>query len=251
MPSTIIIAVIAVLIIGSFVFSGISYSRQQALKKRKYLVKQFQQQADEAQSHISLLLRIDKDYDLIFKLQSLVVNALSSAFALNSENPVLKNNLSTQKMKLNDYKENQRNNDITCWVTSDNELSSTQTQLSQINKLLDLYRNRGALNPSAHQELQSHVQTLLQTLSTNTYLYQADIYAEQNNITSYQLYIKQAIQVIKKSTIETNQKNQKIKELSDRIHEIKRTGKVSGLKNFIKPAEIVVEEVNQETEISE
>ena len=237
MPSITIIAVIALLIIGSFVVSAISYSRQQSLKKKKLMVKRYQQQADEALSFISLLLKIDSNYDLISQLQNLVVNALSSASRLNPADSLIQNNLMTQKSKLAEYKQNQRNNEVTCWVSSDAELTTTQTQLAQLNKLLDLYRNKGDLNFTRHQELQNHIHILQQNIATNTYLYQADLFAEQNNITSYQLYIKQAIQVIKKSHLDTNTKNQKIKELSERIQEVKRTGKTGDFKNFIKPDE--------------
>ena len=162
---------------------------------------------------------------------------LSSASKLTPEDQMTSNNLSTQKVKLNEYKSEQRSNKICCWLTSDSELTATQTQLAQLKKLFDLYRNKGDLSISKHQELQNHIQTLQLELSTNSYLYQADLCAEQNNITSYQLYIKQAIQVIKKSSTEIDQKNKKIKELSDRIQEVKRTGKVSNFTNFIKPTD--------------
>ena len=242
MPTTFIIATIAIILIASFILSGISYSRQQALKKRKQMIRRYQQQADEALSYVSLLLRIDEEYDVIIQLQNLVVNALTNAFKINPEDKMTINNLGSQKTKLNDYKEKHRSNELCCWFISDSELSATQSQLAQLNKLFDLYRNKGDLSFSKHQDLQSHIHKLQQDLTINSYLYQADLCAEQNNITSYQLYIKQAIQVIKKSANESNQKNQMIKELSERIQEVKRTGKTSNFKNFIKPTDTLVTE---------
>ncbi len=250
MPSTFIIAIIAFIIIASFIISAISYSRQQALKKRNQMVKRYLQQADEALSFISLLLRIDKEYDLIIQLQNLVINALSSAYKLNPEDQMIINNLNTQKNKLKEYQKKQRSTQVCCWLSSDSELNTTLTQLGQLNKLFDLYRNKGDLSFTKHQELQKHLFHLQQEVSTNTYLYHADLFAEQNNITSYQLYIKQAIQVIKKSMLEANEKNQRIKELSDRIQEARRTGKVSDLESFIKPKDVTLEK-EQETDITE
>lgn len=247
MPSTFIITLIAVLIIGSFIVSAISYSRQQALKKKNQMVKRYQQQADEALSYIALLLRLDENYDLVIQLQILVVNALTSASRLTPENKQLQNHLNTQQTKLNEFKSKQRPYEVNCWVTSDSELASLQSQISQLNKLLDLYRNKGDLKLAKHQELQSHIHKLQQELSTNSYLYQADCFAEENNITPYQLYIKQAIQAIKKSTIDNTLKNQKIKELSDRIQEVRRTGKASNLPNFIKKKD----ETNEQEEVAE
>ena len=152
MPSTFIIALIAALIIGSFIVSAISYSRQQALKKKNQMVKRYQQQADEALSYIGLLLRLDKNYDLVTQLQILVVNALTSALRLTPENKQLKNHLNTQHIKLTEFKSKQRPYEVNCWVTSDSELASLQSQISQLNKLLDLYRNKGDLNFTKHQE---------------------------------------------------------------------------------------------------
>ena len=118
MHPTFIIALIAALIIGSFIVSAISYSRQQALKKKKQMVKRYQQQADEALSYISVLLQIDEQYGLITQLQILVINALSSAARLNPDDRQLQSHLSTQNNKLNEYKGEQRPNEVYCWAMS-------------------------------------------------------------------------------------------------------------------------------------
>jgi ABC-type antimicrobial peptide transport system permease subunit len=251
MSSTAIIAIITTFIIGSFILSAISYTKQQALKKRKLMIKRLQQQADEALSSIPPLLKIDKDYDLILQLQTLAVNALSKTLNLNPEDKITQNNLNTQKIKLNEYTQLQRHDEITCWLTTDAELSSTQSQLSYIDKLLDLYRNNGGLSVTKHQELKHHLNALQQKLSINTYLYQADTHGEQNNITLYQHYIKRAIHVIKKTSIEASQKIQKIKELSERIQEVKRTGRANELVNLIKPSETIAIDGLEETSILE
>jgi hypothetical protein len=248
MPTTYIIATIAIIILASFIVSAVSYSKQQALKKINHMVKRYHQQADEALSFISLLLRIDEEYDLIIQLQNLVVNALSNAFKFNSQDQMILNNLNTQKTKLNKYKDKQRSIELCCWFTSNSELNTNLSQLAQLNKLLDLYRNKGDLSFSKHQDLQSHIHKLQQELTINSNLYQADLCAEQNNITSYQLYIKRAIQVIKKSTTDSIEKNKMIKVLSERIKEVKRTGKTNNFKNFIKPTEDIAIEKDQETD---
>ena len=237
MSSTTIIAIITALIIGSFTLSGIFHTRQQALRKRKLILKLLKQKAEEALSAKTLLLQVDKDYDLILKLQIIAVNTLSKAVSLNHDDDAIQASLNTQKTKLNEYKRLQRDNEVTYWLTSDAELTSTQSQLASIDKLLDLYRNKGDLSESKHHELKHHLNSLRQQLSENTYLYQADIFGEQNNITSYQLYIKRAIQTIKKSNIEDTQKIQKIKRLSDRIQEVRNAGRANKLPNLIKPSE--------------
>lgn len=235
MPSVFTLGMITLIIIGSFVVSGYSYARQQALKKRKQMVRKLQLQADEALAFQSLLLRIDASYDLLVPLQSIVVGALSMALKITPDDTMLSHNLKIQHGRLSEYKNNKRDNAVFCWSNSDAELAQAQAYLSQLHKQLDLYRNRGDLSIAQHQQLQNHLKKLQLDLATNTYLYQADNYAEQNNMASYQLYIKQAIQVIKKSGIDGDQKNARIKVLSEFINDVKRTGKVNHLNNFIKP----------------
>lgn len=235
MPSTFTLGMIALIIIGSFVISGYSYSRQQALKKRKQMVRKLQLQADEALAFQALLLRIDASYDLLVPLQSIVVGALSMAQKITPDDTMLAHNLKVQNARLAEYKKNKRDNAIFCWSRSDAELAQAQTQLGQIFKQLDLYRNRGDLSIAQHQKLHSHLKKLQLDLATNTYLYQADNCAEQGNMASYQLYLKQAIQVIKKTEMDDEQKNARIRELSECINEVKRTGKMNHLTNFIKP----------------
>jgi hypothetical protein len=236
MPSTLTLGIITLIIIGSFVVSGYSYARQQALKKRKQMVRKLQLQADEALAFQSLLLKIDASYELLITLQTLVVNALSKALKITPDDSMLAHNLKTQNTRLSEYKDKIRANKVCCWGNSDAELAQAQAQLGQLYKLLDLFRNRGDLSIAQHQNLQSHLKKLQLDFTANSYLYQADNFAEQDNLASYQLYIKQAIQVVKKSDIDTQQKNTRIKELSERINEAKQTGKVSHLAHFIKPA---------------
>lgn len=215
------------------------------------MLNNLKQQADEVLSATSLLLIVDKDYDLILQLQALAVNTLSQALNLNPDDKEIQASLNTQKLNLNEYRQLQRQNEITYWLTSDAELTSTQSQLASIDKLLDLYRNKGDLSESKHHELKHHLNSLRQQLSENTYLYQADVFGEQNNITSYQLYIKQAIQAIKKSNMEGKQKIQKIKQLSERIQEVRKTGKANAFTNLIKPSESTALDDTEEVSIPE
>jgi hypothetical protein len=236
MPSTFTLGMITLVIIGSFIISGFSYARQQALQKRRQIVRKLQLQADEALAYQSLLLRIDADYELLTVLQGIVVNALKKALAVSPDDNLLKQNLQAQQARLTEYNAHKRTNEIYCWGHSDAELSQGQMQLAQLSKQLDLFRNRGELSIAQHQNLQQHLKQLQLDFAVNSYLYQADIYAEQNNLASYQAYIRQAMQIIKKSDTEAEQKNNRIKALSERINEAKNTGRIQQLSPLIKPA---------------
>ncbi len=235
MNSTLVISLIASIIVLSLVASGVSYSRQQAMKKRKRRITMLRQQADELLSYTSLLLKIDESYELITQIQSLAVNSLNAAHQLAPDDPLILSHLNIQETKLLDIKGGQRGNSVACYVTSDIELTQAQSQIGQISKLLDIYRNKGALTAAKCQELQIHLQTLKVELNINSNLYQADSFAEEGDMTMYQMHIKQALDLLKKASIDNDKKNARIRELSTLLTEAKRTNRVAGEGNLIKP----------------
>jgi len=235
MPDTLIISVISLIIFLSMIFSGISYTRQQAMKKRKAQINKFRQQSDEVLTHIDLLQKIDEKYELLCTLQTVSVNNLTAATRLAPNDELLTHNLQTQKNLFQLFKSEKRNYEVTCYTTGDNELNQSLGQLGQLGKLLDIYKNKNNLSFSKHQELQNHLQTLNVNLTINSHLYQADCFAEKGNPTMYQMHIKQALEVLKKSTIEPKRKNKGIKQLSERYNEVKRTNKIEAAHKFIKP----------------
>jgi hypothetical protein len=235
MTSTLVISLIALTVFISLVASGISYSRQQAMKKRKLQIAKLRQQADELLSYISLLLKIDESYELLVVIESLAVSALKSAYQLAPDDQLILTNLRTQEGKLLGFQSGRRDNKVTCYVVSDIELSQAQSQLGQISKLLDIYRNKGSLTAAKCQEMQIHLQTLKVELNINSNLYQADNFAESGDMTMYQMHIKQALDILKKANLDIDTKNARIRDLSALLAEAKRTNRVVGDKNFIKP----------------
>jgi len=242
MPVTLIISVISALILSSMIFSGISYSRQQAMKKRKAQINKYRQQSDEVLTYIDLLQKIDEKYELMLTLQAVSVNNLTAATRLAPNDELLIHNLQTQQNLHQLFKDETRNFEVTCYTTNDNELNQTISQLGQLSKLLDIYKNKNSLSLSKHQALQNHLQALKVHLTINSHLYQADCFAEEDNPTMYQMHIKQALEVLKKSAIEPKTKNQGIKHLSERYNDVKRTNKVVSDKNLIKPSQEATKE---------
>lgn len=235
MSSTLVISLIALIVVISLVASAISYSRQQAMKKRKLSISKLKQQADELLGYISLLLKIDESYDLLVEIQSLAVRALKSAYILAPDDQLISTNFHTQEGKLLNFQHGQRNNPVTCYVSSDIELNQALSQIGQISKLLDIYRNKGSLTAAKCQEMQEHLQTLKTELNVNSHLYQADHFGEVRDMTMYQMHIKQAIETLKRNGSDSKEKNDRIRELSSILTEAKRTNKVVGDKNMVKP----------------
>lgn len=235
MNSTLIISLIAATIVISMVASGISYSRQQAMKKRQLRISKLRQQADELLSYTSLLLKVDERFDLIVQLQSLAVSCLQGAKQIAPEDPLICNHLQAQEIKLQTFKNGERDNEVSCYVSSDTELSQAQAQLGQISKLIDIYRNKGLISSANGQALQNQLQTIKVELNINSNLYQADCFAEEGDMTMYQMHIKQALDLLKKTNIDSDTKNDRIRQLSALLSEAKRTNRVEG-DNLIKPS---------------
>jgi len=208
------------------IISGISYSRQQAMAKLQKKISQYRQQVDEVLGHIALLLKVDSDYQLIIQLQTLVVSTLQLSNSLSPKDHIISDNLRIQKQRLSEFKENKRDNQVIEFLETETELNQSKLQIGQISKLLDIYRNRGELSIDKSTTFNAHLKSLKLDLMINSHMNQARKCAERNDVMTYQMHIKQAREVVKKSTLEESEKNQKIKELTDILNEVKKTNKV-------------------------
>lgn len=226
MSVSMIISVISVLIVFSMIVSGVSYSRQQAMEKRQRQISKYRQQADEILGHIQLLLKVDPEYNLIIQLQNLAVNTLQSAYNLAPQDQITNDNLKNQKHRLQEFKDGQRDHEVHDYIETSTELSQSQLQLGQIDKLLDIYRNRGALSFQKSNEFKDHLKKIKLNLTVNSHIHQAKCCGENNDILMYQMHIKQAREVLKKSHLEENVKNKRIKKLTEILNEVKKTNKI-------------------------
>jgi len=237
MDITLIFGIITILILVSMIFSGISYNRQQSMKKKRAQLNRFKHQADELYGAISLLLKVDEKYELICELQNIVVSSLNGAHSLAPDDPLITSSYQTQATRLQQFKTATRENDVSCFTTNDAELNQAMSQLSQLSKILDIYKNKGTIAVAKHQELSNHIQTLRVDLDINSNLFQADNFAANGDITMYQMHLKQALEVLKRSTIESTEKNERIKYLSCMLTEVKKTNTVISDQKLLKPTE--------------
>jgi hypothetical protein len=218
------------------ILSGISYSRQQAMKKKQKKINQYRQQADDLLGHIALLLKVDSDYQLITQLQILTVNTLQLANNLSPHDPIISGNLRIQKQQLNNFKEYKRENQVIEFFESETELNQLKSQTGQIDKVIDIYRNRGELSLDKSNAFHEHLKKVNLELTINSHMNEARKCGEKNNMTMYQMHIKQVREIVKKSSLDENDKNKRIKELTEILNEVKRTNKVVA-DNTVKPAE--------------
>jgi len=226
MSASLVISIIVALLIFSLVFSAISYNRQLAIKRRQAKIRKCRQQADENLGLQYLLLKIDPEFPLILLLQKHIIHDLQAAHNLSPQDPALASHLNKQKNLMTRYQAGERNCDIQTHVTTDAELSQAQFQLTQISKMVEIHQNRGELQLHTCRELVDYIKNLKLNLDINTHMHQARRYGENNDISMYQMHIKLARDVLKKSPLDIDNKTERIKELSEILKEVKRTNKV-------------------------
>ena len=226
MPVSTIITAITILILLSLIISGISYSRQQAMAKLRIKISQYRQQSDELLGHIALLLKVDPQYQLITQLQVIAVNTLKLANSLSPTDQIISDNLRIQNQRLSELKEKKREEPAVEFFETETELNQLKSQIAQISKLLEIYRNRGELSIDKSNTYNAHLKKISFELTVNSHMNQARKCGERDDVATYQMHLKQARDLIKKSEMEENEKNKRIKELNDILNEVKKTNKI-------------------------
>ena len=69
----------------------------------------------------------------------------------------------------------------------------------------------------------------------------------------YQMHVKQALELLKKTSMKGDEKNSRIRQLSELLNEVKRTNRVSSDTNLIKPNEENTQtpEIKEKQEVQE
>ena len=173
MPVSTIITAITILILLSLIISGISYSRQQAMAKLRIKISQYRQQSDELLGHIALLLKVDPQYQLITQLQVIAVNTLKLANSLSPTDQIISDNLRIQNQRLSELKEKKREEPAVEFFETETELNQLKSQIAQISKLLEIYRNRGELSIDKSNTYNAHLKKISFELTVNSHMNQA------------------------------------------------------------------------------
>jgi len=219
-------AIILVVLI-SLVVSSISYSRQKSLAAKQAALQQCKTQAMEFLQLTQILLNKDESYELLRLLHTQALSCLKKASHIAPEDPEVLNLLKRETLRMQSYAQEQRSEEIQLAEESDEALKSTHMRLSQVSKALDILSNKGKISPADHQAYKTHIRTLQLNIDVASHREQAQAYAQRGDIVLYQTHLKQARDALSKSKLEFDGKLEQIKELSDKIAEVKRTNKVT------------------------
>ena len=126
MSSTLIISVIVGMILISILISAVSYTRQQAMAKRKARIKKHRDKTNEMIGFVHILANMDEEYDLITLIQHQVIAELKAAVDLLRDDISLTNFLETEKRRLKKFQAKERDNEVRPYCSSDAELNQTR-----------------------------------------------------------------------------------------------------------------------------
>lgn len=223
MSATVIILSVVILLIASLALSAFTYTRQQALAKRRTKVMFYKQQADEMLGYLALLLTLDPDYELILLLQKRVVFMLKNAADLVPQDEHLRSTLRKHQQHLVRYEQHQRDNKLTPYLLNDAELNLAQSQLAQMSKLLDMFCAQALITHEDIERHKQHVRELRLNLEICSHLEQANRYADTKDFVMYQMHVKHARDALRKSSIELSGKDKKIDHLSEALRLVKES----------------------------
>ncbi|OZG71258.1 hypothetical protein BTA51_21665 [Hahella sp. CCB-MM4] len=223
---TALIIVLLLILIASIVISGIVYSRQQAIAYKRGQIKLSKQKYAEVNGYLQFILKVDDQLVIALILaqnladitQSLVkLEKKSEDFKLLHDNDLAKIQAIRQG---NLVPQNQKS------ITNDNQLSAHIKTLNEIGHLLQRFKIRGVISPSDYEAHLYHLQKLAFEIELEGYLQLAERLASSDPRKAINRY-KQARQVIKRTRVELPDKNEKIRELTEKIEALQKQGSSS------------------------
>jgi len=226
MSTSFAILTIVGIILISLAVSAISYNRQQAIAVRKKKLNSLHKQMVELSEYRNLLLKIDPTYDLICFLQRNILYALRNALELAPSDTDLNQQLQTQSANMEHYESGKRDNNLKPFFVTDGELNAAQILMSQLLKTLELKKNNNQLSASQHAHFVTHIHNIRSELEIESHLAQANNYAQKRDMVMYQLHLKKARDALKKAPLDSDVKNQKVKELTELLNESKKGGRI-------------------------
>lgn len=227
MPDTAIILSFVFLLIASLALSAYTYNRQLSLAKRRSKVMFYKQQADEMLRYQSLLLTLDPSYELIQLLQKRAVILTRYAYELLPKDELLRDTLNRHKYNLERYEKHQRDNPLSPYFLNDAELNQAQLQLTQLNKLLDMFCAQTVISHDDNERLKQYLRGLRLNVEVDSHLEQANRLAEGKDLAMYQMHVKHARDALRKSSIEVDGKENKIERLNEALRLLKETHEIT------------------------
>ena len=222
---TTIIVLLAIFAFVCIVISGIVYSRQQAQAYREGQTKLFKQKYQEFDGLFKFILTLDDKPDIAIAINNELLDIAQTLVKLNKNEEeflLLFDQLKTQAKSLKDGSLAPKAQKV---VTSDTLMRTNKSSLVEVGQRLNRLKIRGKISPPAYEEYLHHLKKLTFDIEYESHKHLASQLEEGNDIPSAINHYKHAREALKKTRIEFAEKNEYIREITDKIHLLQKTGK--------------------------
>lgn len=229
MSITVISSLIILVILTALIVSSISYHRQKTIAQQRKDIARLKKTAAELIPYRDFIAMADPEYELLCLLQKQIVVALAGVLEIVPSDEEIRAQVASENKTLKQYLEGIRQGAINQIMTSEDELKVAKQTLARLSKHLDISRNAGTLSAAQHQRLLRRTQALSALIEVASHEHQAQQCADKGDIVLYQTHLKQARDALKKSPVEDEEKNARIKALTETLNEVKRTNQIVAL----------------------
>lgn len=212
-----ILGVLAVLLVSGLIASGIMYSRQQALAHREQRIRALRQKFEELQALYDIIFNADSKPDISIVLNQGLIEIARDVRALdrsNAEAQTLLNNLTARGTALREGLLLPKGEHI---MSSEAALSTLLSSYAAILQRLQRFKVRGTIAPHQYEEFSLYLRQMTLTTELDSHMATADAQLKDNDRLRAINHLKHCRELLKKTNLEIENKNERIKDISDRI----------------------------------
>ena len=246
MTTIIIISILGGLLLLSIILSSIAHKKQQALSLKKSQINQLSRSIFDLEETLNTILHIDTSYDLVLILHQQILSMVEKKLELNPNDRKAQKQFEQHKTLNTQYRNNERHNEISKAMQSDEAINLATFQLLQTSKLLQKFRLNKKLSPAKFNELSNHIHRLKLDIEVESHIAQADRYAASNDAVMAQSHLKQARESLRAFSSDFPEKAQLIRTLSVKIKEINQTNTTVDEEDFNQTNQNIVDMTSAE-----
>ncbi|MDG9667663.1 hypothetical protein [Hahella sp. CR1] len=221
---TTLIVLLAIFITASIIVSGVMYSRQQALAYRQSQLKSLKQKYEEINSLFQVIMRVDDSANIAISLNHAMIEIAQSMTKMDRKSEELRILLDNLKQRERDLKTGVLLPQAQKTVTSDAAVAAIQRSLSECLQKLQRFKLRGSLPVPLYEEYSHHLREMALDVEVGSQLQMAESLVAQNDKAGAEKHFKHAREALKRTRLEIPNKNDQIKEISDKIKSLMRDG---------------------------
>lgn len=212
-----ILGVLVVLLVSGLIASGIMYSRQQALADREQRIRALKQKFEELQALFDIIFTADSKPDISIVLNQGLIEIARDIRALdrsNAEAQALLNSLTSRDTALREGMLLPKGQHI---MNSEAALSTLLSSYAAILQRLQRFKVRGSIAAHQYEEFSLYLRQMTLTTELDSHMANAETLLKDNDRLRAINHLKHCRELLKKTNLEIEDKNERIRELSDKI----------------------------------